>query len=321
MSTVAFQDNTPGGTADSPKTGYLAGIISSGATDAQISVSNTGTENANFYYRKTGTTTFSLIQLLPGLSEEFWLSLTSARTIEYYFDAGTIQVSVVDFRTYGSTSAPVTAFTATVPAGSSGSPETGDLSAVVSAGSTLAILRFSNIGDANMNLYVRKTGTTDWGQPLQISPGAGMERWISLTAARTVEYYFDAGSLKCEVVNSQITTTIPITDVDTWLVMNGYPSLSILSLAQIEFAIAPICAEVEKASERHLAIAMYALDASIKNDTIVIGAGARCLQFIRNRGSKDGLMNDKINVSSEDVSIWDGKYEKRLTDIRSGIVY
>ena len=90
------------------------------------------------------------------------------------------------------------AFTDT-PAGSAASPETGDLSTIVSAGSTNAVIRITNTGDFPCNFYYREIGATVYDL-LQLSPGTSAERWIALTAARTFEYYFDDSTIRCDVV-------------------------------------------------------------------------------------------------------------------------
>ncbi len=90
------------------------------------------------------------------------------------------------------------AFTDT-PAGSAAIPETGDLSAIVSAGSTNAVIRITNTGDYPCNFYYREIGETDYDL-LQLNPGTSAERWIALTAPRTFEYYFDDSTIRCDVV-------------------------------------------------------------------------------------------------------------------------
>jgi len=85
------------------------------------------------------------------------------------------------------------------PDGSSASPVTGDLSAIVSAGSTNAVIRITNTGDFPCNFYYREIGATVYDL-LQLSPGTSAERWIALTAARTFEYYFEDSTIRCDVV-------------------------------------------------------------------------------------------------------------------------
>lgn len=92
-----FSDAVPGGDATTPKTGDLSGAISVGGTDCDVLVTNTGDYPCNLYWRKTGTTAFRLLQILPSVTGGFPLSLTAARTFEYYFDDGALQVDVAYF--------------------------------------------------------------------------------------------------------------------------------------------------------------------------------------------------------------------------------
>jgi hypothetical protein len=94
---TAFSDSTPGGTADSPKTGDLSGCVTAGSTNADIRVTNTGDTPCSFNWRDTGTTPFYQKSLLPLESVDLILSLTAARTFEYYFDASSLQVDVAYF--------------------------------------------------------------------------------------------------------------------------------------------------------------------------------------------------------------------------------
>jgi hypothetical protein len=94
---TAFLDSTPGGTADSPKTGDLSGCVTAGSTNADIRVTNTGDTPCSFNWRDTGTTPFYQKSLLPLESVDLKLSLTAARTFEYYFDASSLQVDVAYF--------------------------------------------------------------------------------------------------------------------------------------------------------------------------------------------------------------------------------
>jgi len=95
--TTGFSDAVPGGDATAPKTGDLTGAISSGSTDAILLITNTGDMPCNLYWRKTGTVPYYLLSINPQVSVDQWISLTSARTFEYYFDASTLQVDVAYF--------------------------------------------------------------------------------------------------------------------------------------------------------------------------------------------------------------------------------
>lgn len=96
--TTGFTDSTPGGSSGSPKTGDLSVAITSGLTNATIRITNSHADDiTTMWYRDTGTTTYFPIQLMPGLSQDVGLSLPSsnARTFEYYFVGGALQVDVV----------------------------------------------------------------------------------------------------------------------------------------------------------------------------------------------------------------------------------
>jgi len=94
---AGFTDATPGGDSTTPKTGDLSSAITAGSSSATIRITNTGDDLCNFYYRDTGTTTYFLSQLAPGTSTDVGIALTSARTFEYYFDAGALKVDVITF--------------------------------------------------------------------------------------------------------------------------------------------------------------------------------------------------------------------------------
>lgn len=109
--TTGFTDNTPGGSAESPKTGDLSAAITSGSTNATIRITNSHADDiTTMWYRDTGTTTYFPIQLMPGLTQDVGLSLPSsnARTFEYYFVGGALQVDVVAAWGTGYSTASVT---------------------------------------------------------------------------------------------------------------------------------------------------------------------------------------------------------------------
>ncbi len=91
---------------------------------------------------------------------------------------------------------PTQAFT-----GSATTFTAGDLSGVVAAGSTDAVVRFKNTSEVPIKLHVRKTGSSD-DAPFDLTPGEyTADVWMSLTVARTLEYYIEGGgSISCEVV-------------------------------------------------------------------------------------------------------------------------
>ncbi len=63
------------------------------------------------------------------------------------------------------------------------------------------MIRITNTGDFPVNFYYREIGATDYDL-LKIAPSASSERWISLTAALTFQYYFDGSTIRCDVVHS-----------------------------------------------------------------------------------------------------------------------
>lgn len=92
--TLAFSDVTPGGDSTTPKTGDLSSVVTAGSTNTLALIKNTGGDICNLYWREIGATPFNLMQLSPDTSQVIPLSLTAARTFEYYFDASTISVYV-----------------------------------------------------------------------------------------------------------------------------------------------------------------------------------------------------------------------------------
>ena len=102
--TLAFSDTVPGGDATTPKTGDLSSVVTVGSTNAAIRITNTGNDPCSLYWRDTGTSGFSPKQLIPQDSVDVWVSLTAARTFEYYFDASVLKVEVAYFFGGGLTS-------------------------------------------------------------------------------------------------------------------------------------------------------------------------------------------------------------------------
>ena len=90
-----FTDSTPGGDETTPKSEVLP--VSSGSTDAFLRITNTGGEPCNFYYRTPGATAFYLLQINPSVSSDIWFNLTATHAIEYYFDAGALQIDIAYF--------------------------------------------------------------------------------------------------------------------------------------------------------------------------------------------------------------------------------
>lgn len=99
--TNAFSDGVPGGDSTTPKTGSLTAVVTAGSTNASLRITNTGGDLCNFYWRDTGTSTWFLAQPSPGTSIDIGVSLTAARTFEYYFDFSTLRVDVISFSSGG----------------------------------------------------------------------------------------------------------------------------------------------------------------------------------------------------------------------------
>jgi len=316
MSTVAFTDNIPAATA---KTGYLSGIIPSGSTDARLSVTDTGDVATNFYYRTPGQTVWTLITLTPSSSEEFWFVLTSVRTIEYYFDAGIIQLSVVDYKTFGSSSAPTTVFTDSTPGGTSGSPKTGDVSSGVSVGSTIGTFLFTNTGDVPTVFNVRKTGTTTYDQ-FVLNPMTSTERRIALTSARTIEYYFDASTITVKVVEAVATTTISLTDAESWLTMYGYivGDSGDITSAQVRLCLDKATSEVNIAARKYTLLSLRSIDSERKNTIIHDGTIAHSLRAMENKGASRGLEQQSQRVSDSERNYILSDYKLAIMKLEAG---
>ncbi len=219
---------------------------------------------------------------------------------------------------------PVTAFTDSNPsATSTASPATGSLAAIITSGSQTAIIRFTNSSDTPLALYYRTPGQTAYSR-LEINPQASMERYLALTAARTVEYYYDAGSISCEVIDFFGTGLTPasvtVTDIRTTLLDSGY-SLPDISDATITEYISIINIEVTDAATKHANIAGFALNASIKTNAIKFGSLWMTLTALRNLGASEGRIAQAVIVSSATIDEYKGKYHDMLTKISSGINY
>lgn len=176
-----------------------------------------------------------------------------------------------------------------------------------------------------MNLYWRKTGTTPY-YLLTISPQVSTDQWISLTAARTFEYYFDASTLQVDVAyffGAAGLSVVLLSDVEAWLIMHGYTigSSGDITSAQVQLCLDQITIEVTMAATRYALIAMQTLSASFKNHVILKGTIAQALYALRNRGASTGLTQDRIIVSAETANSYDAQYREYIDKIQQGIYY
>ena len=103
-----FSDAVPGGDAGTPKTGSLATAITAGSTNATIRLTNTGDYPCSFSWRDTGTTTWYQKSPAPVESGDINIARTAARAFEYFLDASTIKIDVVEFYGTGLTQSTVT---------------------------------------------------------------------------------------------------------------------------------------------------------------------------------------------------------------------
>lgn len=176
-----------------------------------------------------------------------------------------------------------------------------------------------------IKVHWRKTGSSN-DEFVELSPGATSGNiTVSLTTARTVEYYIEGGgSISCTVVDyggsGNVVTTVTVADIRTTLLDSGY-STDDISNAAIQGYIDIINAEVTDAATRHANIAGFTLGSAIKTNAIKMGALAQTLQLLRNKGASQGLQAQRIAISSETENEWWNKYAAILANIRSGIVY
>ncbi len=214
-------------------------------------------------------------------------------------------------------------FTDSSPSGDATTPKIGDLSSVVTAGSTDLVAILTNTGDMPMNLYWRKTGTVPY-YLLTIVPQVSVEQWISLTAARTFEYYFDASTLQVDVAyffGTGLSSSVSLSDVTAWITMLGYTvsATGHLTSAEVQLCLDKITAEVNTAATRYGLIASQTLDATYKNHTILNGSVAQALYVLRNVGATRGLTSDMIIISTETADRYNAEYKEEFDKINSGI--
>ncbi len=219
----------------------------------------------------------------------------------------------------------ISGFTDSTPSGDASSPKTGDLSSAISAGSTEANIRITNTGDFPCFLNWRNIGDTDYN-PKFLNPFDSADIWISLTAARTFEYYFDAGVLKVDVTyffGSVGISTVTVTDVTNWLTMHGYTisASSDLTSAEVQLCIDEITAEVTMAVTRYALIASQTLNSSFKNHVILKGTVAQALYALRNVGATRGLTSDMIIISTETADRYYAVYKEEIERISQGTYY
>jgi hypothetical protein len=219
----------------------------------------------------------------------------------------------------------VSGFVDAVPGGDAGTPKTGSLVAAITAGSTDCVAILQNTGDAPMNLYWRKTGTTPY-YLLTINPQVSVEQWISLTAARTFEYYFDASTLQVDVAyffGTGLTSTVSLSDVEAWLTMYGYTisASGDLTSAQVQLCLDRATSEVTMAATRYALIAMQILNADWKNIVVKDGAVAHALRALDNKGAARGLEQQTQRISPAMASQMIADYNTAILKIEAGIYY
>lgn len=202
----------------------------------------------------------------------------------------------------------------------------GDLSAIVTPGSSQADVRFKNISDVPIKVFYRKTGTTGAGENTDISPQESSGNiTIALTTARTIECYNEGGgTVECWVVDfggsGVVSSVVTVADIRTTLLDSGY-STSDISDAAIQGYIDIINAEVTDAATRHGNIAGFTLNTGIKTNAIKMGALWMTLSALRNKGAESGLTQDRIIISSETAGDYQSEYMRMLEGIMSGIKY
>ncbi len=221
----------------------------------------------------------------------------------------------------------VSGFTDATPGGDSGTPKTGDLSSAITAGSTNADILVTNTGNDPCNFYWRKTGTTaaDF-RLLQLLPSATGGFPLSLTSARTFEYYFDASTLSVDVAyffGEGLTSTVSLSDIEAWLTMYGYTisASGNLTSAQVQLCLDRATSEVTMASSRYARIASQTLNSDWKNIVIKDGAIAHALRALSNNGAADGLEQQSARVDDKMVAQLVADYNTAILKIEAGIYY
>lgn len=208
---------------------------------------------------------------------------------------------------------------------SSYSAGNGDLTGVVSSGSTYAMLLFKNTSDVPIKVHYRQTGTSDDAN-VDLTPGEySGDITIALTSARTIDYYIEGGgSITCYVVHYWGTglavSSVAVADIRTKLLISGYSTDDIPD-ASIQEMIDEITGEVNDAAARHLLIAGFALNTTVQTNAIKMGATWLTLTALRNLGASQGLQAQRVIVSSDSLDDFKLKYTGMLERIRSGIVY
>jgi hypothetical protein len=145
---------------------------------------------------------------------------------------------------------------------------------------------------------------------------------LSLTAARTFEYYFDASSLQVDVAyffGTGLSSTVSLSDVEAWITMLGYTIGTHLTSAEVQLCLDKVTAEVVTAATRYGLIASQTLDATFKNHTILNGSVAQALYVLRNVGATRGLTSDMVIISTETADRYNAEYKEELDTIKSGI--
>lgn len=201
----------------------------------------------------------------------------------------------------------------------------GDVSQVAS-GSTYGIFTFKNINDFPIKLHYKESGTTD-DLNFDLSPGEStIPAYITLTSARTIDYYIEGGgSIQCYVVayggTGLVPSSITSSDVTAWLTMLGYTisASGDMTTAQVQLCLDKIVAEIGLASARFALIALYEVNTAFKNQITLEGAVAEALYALRNKGASTGLTQDRIIMNTETADRYKGTYDKAIMNMTNGL--
>lgn len=200
-----------------------------------------------------------------------------------------------------------------------------DLSAYVTAGSTYVKLLFQDISDVPVKVFYREVGSSD-SPNVDLTPGEySGDITISLTSARTIDYKIEGGgSITFWVVQSigsgLVVSTVTVADIRTKLLVSGYTTSDIPD-ASIQEMIDEITGEVNDATARHLLIAGFALNTTVKTNAIKMGAAWLTLTALRNLSASQGHQAQRVLVSTDSLDDFKLKYTGMLERIRSGTVY
>lgn len=173
---------------------------------------------------------------------------------------------------------------------------------------------------------MRQTGTATY-EKIEVIAGESAERYLALTVARTFEYYFDTGTIKCEVIDFFGTGLTPAgitsTDVAAWLTMHGYTVGSgagtyNLTTAEVQLCLDSITAQVNVAATRWNRIAGYPLNQALLNDITLRGSVAQALYTLRNKGAASGLVQERVIIAETTAIKYQAEYERYIDDMTHG---